>query len=90
MRTAFQNFFDGAGRAATVELEQVYERGEHVLVRHRIHARGGSSGAEAVSPPLAILFTIRDGRASRIEWHYWTDQILDDFERGALTASDQA
>ena len=90
MRTACENFFDGAGRAATVELEQVYERGNRVLARYRIHARGSSSGAEAVSPPLGLVFTIRDGQAVRIEWQYWTDEILDDFERGAITASDQA
>ena len=90
MRTACENFFDGAGRAATVELEQVYEHGNRVLARYRIHARGSSSGAEAVSPPLGLVFTIRDGQAVKIEWQYWTDEILDDFERGAITASDQA
>ena len=53
MRTALENFFDGAGRAATFEIEEVRERGELVFVRVRIHARGTSSGAEAVSPPEA-------------------------------------
>jgi ketosteroid isomerase-like protein len=90
IRTAFENFFEGAGRAATIELEQVYERGDRVLVRFRIHARGASSGAEAVGPPGGMLVTIRDGRILRMEWHYWTDEILDEFERGALRASDQA
>jgi hypothetical protein len=61
IRTAAENFVEGAGRAATVQLEQVYERDERVLVRFRIHARGASSGAEAVGPPGSILFTIRDG-----------------------------
>jgi ketosteroid isomerase-like protein len=90
MRTAVENFFAGAGRAATVELEQVYERGNSVLARYRIHARGSSSGAEAVSPPLGLVFTIRDGQVVKMEWRYWTAEILDDFERGAITASDQA
>jgi ketosteroid isomerase-like protein len=90
MRTALENLYEGAGGGATLEVEPVYERGERVLLRGRIHARGTSSGAEAVSPPGVMLFTIRDGRILRIEWHHWTDQILDDFERGALTPGDQA
>jgi ketosteroid isomerase-like protein len=90
IRTAAENFVEGAGRTATVELEQVYERGERVLLRCRIHARGASSGAEAVGPLGGILFTIRDGRIVRIEWHYWIDEILDEFERGGLTKSDPA
>jgi hypothetical protein len=43
-----------------------------------------------VGPPGGILVTIRDGRILRMEWHYWTDEILDEFELGALRASDQA
>ena len=90
IRTAIENFFDGAGRAATIELEQVYERGNRVLARLRVHARGSSSGAEAVGPPVCLVVTIRDGQVLRIEWRYWTDEILNEFERGAPTASDQA
>jgi SnoaL-like protein len=90
IRTVVENFFDGAGRAATIELEQVYERGNRVLARFRIHARGSSSGAEAVGPPGGLVGTIRDGQVFRIEWQYWTDETLDEFERGAPTASDQA
>jgi ketosteroid isomerase-like protein len=90
MRTALENLFAGAGRAATIELEQLYESGDRVLARVRIHARGASSGAEAVGPPTGMVFTIRDGQVFRIEWQYWTDETLDEFERGAPTASDQA
>ena len=90
IRTVVENFFDGAGRAATIELEQVYERGNRVLARLRIHARGSSSGAEAVGPPVGLVYTIRDGQVFRIEWQYWTDETLDEFARGAPTASDQA
>jgi ketosteroid isomerase-like protein len=89
MRTAMENFFEGAGPGATFELEELYERGEQVLVRCRLHVRGASSGAEAVSPPGGLLHTLRDGRVLRIEWHYWTDEILDEFERGVLTKSNQ-
>lgn len=82
MRTALENFFDGAGRAATVEVEEVHERGERVFARMRLHARGASSGAAAVGPPVGIIYTIRDGRVFRIEWHYDVDKALAEFERG--------
>ena len=82
MRTAFENFFDGAGRAATVEIEDVRERGEVVFVRVRIHARGTSSGAEVVSPPVGVVYMFSDGRVFRIEWHYGDlDKALAEFER---------
>jgi ketosteroid isomerase-like protein len=70
MRTVFENFIAGAGGGATIELEQVEERGDRVFGRSRVHARGTSSGAEAVGPPTAVICTIRDGRILRIEWHY--------------------
>ena len=81
MRTATENFFDGAGRAARVEVEEVHERGDRVFVRLRVHARGASSGAEAVGPPVGQVYTIRDGRIFRIEWHYDVDKALAEFER---------
>jgi ketosteroid isomerase-like protein len=82
MRTAFENFFEGAGHAATVEIEEVRERGELVFVRMRIHARGTSSGAEVVSPPIGVVYMFSDGRVFRIEWHYADiDKALAEFER---------
>jgi ketosteroid isomerase-like protein len=81
MRTVLENFFAGAGGRATIEVEQVQECGERVFVRARVHARGASSGAEAVGPPVGLLYTIRDGRAFRIEWHYDVDRALAEFER---------
>lgn len=82
MRTFFENFFAGAGNRATIELEQVSERGERVFVRARIHARGASSGAEAVSPSFGTIYTLRDGRLIRMEWHNDVDETLAEFERG--------
>ena len=82
MRTGLENFFDGAGRAATLEIEEVRERSGLVFVRVRIHARGTSSGAEAVSPPVGIVYMFSDGRVFRIEWHYEDfDKALAEFER---------
>jgi ketosteroid isomerase-like protein len=82
MRTALQNFFAGAGSRATMELEQVQARGDRVFVRLRVHARGASSGAEAVGPPVGLVYTIRHGRAFRIEWHYDVEKALAEFGRG--------
>jgi len=81
MRTAFENFFAGAGNRATIELEQVHERGERVFVRGRIHAKGASSGAEVVGPPGGIIHTLRDGRLIRMEWHFDADEAFAEFER---------
>jgi hypothetical protein len=83
MRTVIENFFDGAGRAATFEVEKVKGRGERVFVRARVHARGTSSGAETVGPPIGMVYTIRDERILRIEWHYDVDDALAEFERGS-------
>jgi ketosteroid isomerase-like protein len=87
IRTVVENFFAGAGRAATIELEQLYESGDRVLARVRIHARGASSGAEAVGSPVGTVFTIRDRQIFRIEWHWWTDETLNSFERREPTES---
>jgi hypothetical protein len=48
MRTVFESFIAGAGGGATVELQELEERGDRVFIRGRVYARGASSGAEAV------------------------------------------
>jgi ketosteroid isomerase-like protein len=82
MRTVLKNFIEGAGGGATLELEQVRERGERVFTITRIQARGTSSGVEALGPPTGAIYTIRHGRVSRIEWHYDVDEALARFEQG--------
>jgi ketosteroid isomerase-like protein len=82
MRTALENFYEGAGSGATVELEEVQERGERVFVRARLHVKGASSGAEAVGPPIGMVHTFRDGRLIRMEWHFNPDVAFAEFERG--------
>ena len=83
MRTVLENFIAGAGAGATVELEgQLQEREDRVFTRFRIHARGAASGVETLSPPLAMVFTIRNGRILRIEWHWHgVDAALARFEQ---------
>jgi SnoaL-like domain len=70
MRTALENFVEGAGGEATFELEELEQRGDRVFISFRIHAHGGGSGAEAVGPPVGMIYTFRNGRVLRMEWHY--------------------
>ena len=44
---------------------------------------GESSGAAALGPPVGMIYTIRDGRVLRIEWHYDVDEARARFERAA-------
>jgi ketosteroid isomerase-like protein len=80
MRVVLQNFIEGAGAAATVELEELEEHGDRVFFRGRVHARG-ASGAEAAGPPVGMVYTLRDGRILRIEWHYDVDKARASFEQ---------
>jgi len=82
MRTALENFYEGAGGGATWELEEVQERGERVFTRARLHVKGASSGAEAVGPPIGAVSTIRDGRVIRVGWHFDPHEAFAEFERG--------
>ena len=81
MRTVFENFLAGAGAGATVELEELEERDDRVFIRGRVHARGESSGAEAIGPPVGMIYTIRNRRVLRIEWHYDVEMARASFER---------
>jgi ketosteroid isomerase-like protein len=82
MRTAFENFYEGAGSGATWVLEDVQGHGESVFVRARLHVKGASSGAEAVGPPIGAVVTIRGGRVIRMGWHFNPDEAFAEFERG--------
>ena len=50
----------------TIEPEEFHQHGEHVAVPVRQRARGGVSGAE-VEIRIGHLWTVRDGRAIRLE-----------------------
>jgi ketosteroid isomerase-like protein len=82
MRAVFESFIAGAGERATFELEELEERGDRVFVRSRVHARGGLSGAEAVGPPVGVIYTFRERRVRRIEWHFDVDEARAMFEQG--------
>lgn len=50
----------------SVELLEVEERGEHVVVSMRQRGRGKASGAE-VDDQITHVWTLRDGRAIRLQ-----------------------
>lgn len=82
MRTVLENLLAGAGAGATVELEELRERGDRVFTRTRIHTRGAASAIEMLGPPVGVVFTIRDERILRIEWHNDVDTARASFEQG--------
>jgi ketosteroid isomerase-like protein len=81
MRTVLENFLAGAGAGATLELEELQERGDRVFTVFRIHARGAASGIDFLGPPVAGVTTIRDGRVLRMEWHNAVDTARASFEQ---------
>ena len=70
MRIAVETFVAGAAAGATVEVDELEQRGDRVFVQGRVHVKGEASGAEVVGPPVGSIYTFRDGRILRIEWHY--------------------
>jgi hypothetical protein len=82
MRTVLENFLAGAGAGVTVEIEEVRERGDRVFTLNRIHMRGAASGIEALGPPVGVVYTIRDERILRIEWHNDVGAARASFEQG--------
>jgi ketosteroid isomerase-like protein len=81
MRIVLENFIAGAGGGATTDLEELQERADRVFIVGRLHARGESSGAEALGPPVGMIYSIRDGLVLRIEWHYDVDNARARFEQ---------
>ncbi len=82
MRTVLENLLAGAGAGATSELEELQERGDRVFTLTRIHTRGAASAIEVLGPPVGVVFTIRDERILRIEWHNDVDTARASFEQG--------
>lgn len=83
MRAALANWYAGAGPEGRFEIQQLIERGNMVFVHGRTHAHGASSGAEVAGTGVGIVYTIRDRRIRRLEWHWDKDEALARFERGA-------
>jgi ketosteroid isomerase-like protein len=72
---------DDAFEDFTVELLEVEELGGHVLVSMRQRGRGKASGAE-VDHPFTHVWTLRDGRATRLQSFAHRDDAVSYAERG--------
>jgi ketosteroid isomerase-like protein len=81
MRAALESWYGGAGPEGRFEIQQLIERGDMVFVRGRTHARGASSGIEVAGTGVGILYTIRDDRIRRVEWHWDQEEALARFEQ---------
>lgn len=82
MRKVLENFIAGTGVRLTIEVQEVVEDGDRVLAVSRTRARGSSSGAEALGQPVGVIYTFREGRLIRIEWHTEVDEARARFGRG--------
>jgi ketosteroid isomerase-like protein len=82
MRAALESWYAGAGPQGRFEIQQLVERENMVFVRGRTHARGASSGIEVAGTGVGILYTLRDDRIWRLEWHWDQEEALARFERG--------
>ena len=60
----------GRCAGATVELDDLEECADRVFVQLPAHVKGAASGAEVLGPPVGMIYTFRDGRVLKIEWHY--------------------
>jgi len=58
-----------------VDLEEITDRGEHVLARTRHHMHGKASGIE-VEKVIFQLWTVRHGRIVRVRMYYDEAQAL--------------
>jgi ketosteroid isomerase-like protein len=58
-----------------VEIQELLEAGDRVVLLHREHIRGKSSGVEMVLD-AAVLFDLRDGRITRIQGYMDRDAAL--------------
>jgi ketosteroid isomerase-like protein len=63
-------------QTATVELDRLEEIGDDQIVAVGAwRIRGRASGVEG-EMPIFILFTLRDGRVTRLEWHSDRDSAV--------------
>ena len=47
--------------------EQFIDAGDRVVVMEKVRGRGRSSGVEVETPTYATIWTLRDGRATRVQ-----------------------
>ena len=76
-KTALANTQDGLGEDVAFEIGELTVLGDdRVFVRGILRTRGTSSGVEVEGRPIAMDWTVRDGRVSRMEWSFEVDELL--------------
>jgi ketosteroid isomerase-like protein len=76
-RTALENTQGGLGANVVFHLDDLQVLGEgRVFARGQMRTRGTSSGVEVEGPKLAMYWTLRDGRVSRMEWSFEVEELL--------------
>jgi ketosteroid isomerase-like protein len=69
LRQAFEDF--------ETNCEELIEAGERVVSVSRYRARGRRSGVEVDGPPQFLIWTIAEGRITRVDWFDTRDEALD-------------
>ena len=69
LRQAFEDF--------ETNCEELIDAGELVVSASRYRARGRGSGIEVDGPPQFGVWTIRDGRVTRVVWFDTRDEALE-------------
>jgi ketosteroid isomerase-like protein len=80
LRSLFREWHDAWGKIQ-YDYEELIDAGEQVISVVTRHARGRASGVE-VGRPFALLWTLRDGKVTRVVW--FLDRA-DALEAGGLT-----
>jgi ketosteroid isomerase-like protein len=63
----FWEMWRGAFDDFRVEIEELIDAGDMVVAMTRVHGRGKGSGAEVATPSFPHVWTVRDGKAVRME-----------------------
>jgi ketosteroid isomerase-like protein len=79
-RAALESMRHGLGVAARLQPEAFVERGDRVFARLSIRTGGTASGVEVDGPTIGMVWTVREGRVSRLEWRWDPDDARAIFE----------
>ena len=75
LRRLFGEFHEVWGKIE-YDYEELIDAGQHVVAVVRRHARGRASGVD-VEAPLALLWTVRDGKVVRVVWCSTREEALE-------------
>ena len=75
LRSLFGEFHEVWGKIE-YDYEELIDAGQHVVAVVTRHARGRASGVD-VEAPLALLWTVREGKVVRVVWFLTREQALE-------------